>query len=94
MPNQSTIMDINSVISLGHTPEQPLMWSSSELTDGFEPHDMIYSGYMTRAAADMPGQPRVRGGGVPRVVQAGWYREGAIPGTTQPSDFEAYLMNY
>ena len=35
-------MDSQSVINLGHTAEQPLMCSRSELADGFEPHGYIY----------------------------------------------------
>ena len=34
-------MDINSVIILGHMPNVPLIWSSSELGYGLEPHGMF-----------------------------------------------------
>ena len=43
VPNYSTIMDSESVIMLGHSPKEPLMRPSSELSDGFEPHGLIYS---------------------------------------------------
>ena len=37
-----------SVINLGHMCNVPLIRAPSELTDGYEPHDMIYSGDDTR----------------------------------------------
>ena len=49
-PNHSTIMDILSVITLGHTAEQPLMCPRTDLSYGLEPHDHICS-------AVMPGTP-------------------------------------
>ena len=73
-------MDTYSVIYLGHTRKQPLIGSSSELVDGSEPHGQFT--LSVRHALHADGVPV--GGGVPGVVQTGWYREGAIPGT-QPS---------
>ena len=67
MPNQSTIMDINSVIYLGHTIEQPLIRPSSELSDGLEPHGLIYSVRQDGHATDVQ-----RGGG---RVYPGWCGE-------------------
>ena len=43
VPNYSTILDILSVITLGHTANVPLMRPSSDLADGFEPHGHIWS---------------------------------------------------
>ena len=39
-----------SVITLGQLSNVPLMWSPSELTYRFEPHDYIYSAVPVRAA--------------------------------------------
>ena len=47
-----------SVITLGHTPKQPLIGPRSELVDGFEPHGYIP---LVRAAAGC--MTAVRGGG-------------------------------
>ena len=57
-------MDILRVIYLGHTPKQPLIWSRSELVDGFEPHSLIWSaGHRAGAvAADMGWEGCTRGG--------------------------------
>ena len=71
-------MDINSVIKHGHSAKLPLMCPASELTDGFEPHDTIWSAGWSVVACRVVG---VAGGGVPGVVQLGGCREGAIPGT-------------
>ena len=87
-------MDINSVIILGHTCKQPLMYRTSELVDGSEPHGHI--GYTAHSL--------VHDGGVPGVggVYPGWC-SGWVPGRVlyrvltrgQPEAlFEAYLMNY
>ena len=87
-------MDINSVIYLGHTWHLPLMCPTSELADGLEPHDTIYSAGRTVVASRVVG---VGWRGVPGVagrVGAGrvLYRVLTQPGA-DPS-FEAYLMNY
>ena len=73
VPNQSQGMDYISVIRLGHMVKQPLMWSSGELVDGFEPHDHIYPCPQTHSTLSTPdGQ----GGGVPGVEELGGYLEG------------------
>ena len=64
-PNQSQGMDINSVIRLGHSASLPLMCLLSELADGLEPHDLIYSpASSTRSRSVEHGG----GEGVPGVV--------------------------
>ena len=83
MPNQSQGLDILSVISLGHTCQQPLMCSASELLNGYEPHDHIYSAVMTGEHATLM---TVVYGGVPGVRGLGGYREGTIPGTVLRPD--------
>ena len=87
MPNYSTIPSLISVITLGHKPNVPLMWSGSELTDGYEPHDHIL--LSVSPCGDAACGPCRRGGGVPGVGPGG-YREGGIPGTSQ-GQIEAYL---
>ena len=70
-------MDIISVIYLGHTREQPLISSASELVDGLEPHGLKQSVVQhpgTSGAVPGCGQGCTRGG------RLGGYREGAIPG--------------
>ena len=60
------------------------MCPASELADGSEPHDYIYSAVMpagTSAVYMLDGG--VGGRGVPGVA-AGWVPGRAIPGTTQP----------
>ena len=83
-------MDFYKVINLGHSPKQPLIQSSSELSDGLEPHATL------RVTPDgAAGYAKVRvGGGVPGVVQEWGTRRGAIPGTNQgpdPGQIEAYF---
>ena len=73
-----------SVITLGHSPNVPLMRPASELGDGFEPHGHIPPG-------NRPPRTRVAGHGDQRgreEVYPGWEgwvgtREG-IPGTHPP----------
>ena len=60
-----------SVITLGHNVKQPLIRPSSELVDGYEPHDLIYSGYMTVRQLCDAGTCSVGWEGVPGVG-AGW----------------------
>ena len=74
-------MDINSVIHLGHTGKQPLMYRTSELVDGLEPHDHILDrtqGPRRSQLGDMGWEG----------VYPGWCRvgawEGGIPVLTQP----------
>ena len=73
-----------SVINLGQVGHVPLIRLSSELADGLEPHDHIYSPDTARAAAVQCGSGVRWGGGVPGVCAVGGYREGAIPGTNPP----------
>ena len=54
----------------------------SELTDGYEPHGLIYSAVMTGVADDVYSRGRR---GVPGVMQLGGYRVGTIPGTNPAS---------
>ena len=78
MPNHSTILGHSSVIYLGHTSKEPLMWPGSELVDGLEPHGLILQWRQPRAYPATC--TRVREG-VPGVVGLGGYWEGGIPGT-------------
>ena len=76
-------MDYYKVIILGHRAKQPLIRSPSELVDGSEPHDHIYSGYTAAARTGSHagyGSRCTRGGGL------GGYREGGIPGTSPRPD--------
>ena len=86
-------MDYSKVINLGHSPNLPLMCPRSELSDGSEPHDLIY---LSDAAAVRGGADYRHGReGVPGVEQGGYW-EGSIPGTNpvaQLSLIDAYLMN-
>ena len=66
-----------SVITLGHTMEQPLMCPASELVDGYEPHDHIYSAVVSGAAVSAV--PVLTVGA--EEVYPGWCWEGGIPGT-------------
>ena len=69
---------LDSVITLGHSPNVPLMGLPSELGYGLEPHDMFYLG--STASGSVRTGHRVRGGGVPGVGQwVGTWR--GIPGT-------------
>ena len=76
-------MDISKVIYLGHSAKQPLIWPSTELSDGFEPH-----GHITHRV--VPGKrvpvAAVGGRGVPGVGWLGGYLGGAIPGTQPRPD--------
>ena len=91
MPNHSTILDPQSVITLGHTANVPLIGPSSELTDGSEPHGHIPQ----RGQHGVPGQlVACRHGVYPGWCRLGGYREGGIPGNPTGVIFEAYLMNY
>ena len=82
-----------TVITLGHTSNVPLIRAPSELSDGLEPHALIYSADMTRAAVT-PSRSCTRwGGGVPGGGAAVWVPGGSIPGTDPAADVEAYLMN-
>ena len=71
-----------SVIKLGHKANVPLIGSPSELLDGSEPHGLIP---LTARAREHLRGSRGCMRGVPGVVAGGGYREGAVPGTTQPS---------
>ena len=66
------------------------MWSGSELSDGSEPHDHIYTAGHPCAPPSM--KPLV-GRGVPGVAAAGWYWE-VLYRVPSLAGFEAYLMNY
>ena len=76
-------MDFHSVITLGHTSKQPLIGPSSELSYGYEPHDLIY---WVRAAAVRGGADYRGGAG----VYPGWCRLGTwrvvYRVLTQPQD--------
>ena len=74
-------MDYSKVIYLGHKAELPLIRLPSELSDGLEPHDSIYSPYMTRAAAVQCGSGVLAAGVYPGWWQAGWVPGRGIPGT-------------
>ena len=69
MPNHSTIMDPESVITLGHSARQPLMCPASELVDRLEPHGLIWS--MAHRGSD--GEQDMPGGA---GVYPGWGRLG------------------
>ena len=84
----------SSVITLGHSSKEPLIRPPSELGDGFEPHDLIYSAGLTVRGVLLHLPGTASRGGVPGVVQLGGYLGGAIPGTQPASRFRAYLMNY
>ena len=83
MPNYSTIMDPERVIYLGHKVKQPLIRSPSELSYGFEPHDLIYLRSMTVLCGT--GAAAWAGIGVPGVGLGGC-RVGTIPGTNLRPD--------
>ena len=70
-------MDSQSVIGLGHSPKQPLMRPSSDLSYGLEPHDHIYP---RDTAVPVDHVDDAGSGGVPGVVRLGGYPEGCIPG--------------
>ena len=75
-------MDINSVISYGHSAKQPLMCPASDHPDGLEPHDTIWSS-VSRVTVDHVAAWQGE-------VYPGWCRQVGtgrvcIPGTTQPS---------
>ena len=81
MPNHSTIPDPNSVITLGHTANVPLIEASSELSDGFEPTASFSSAApWSGVAASGPWWEGCTRGGA-----AGGYRGGGIPGTNPAS---------
>ena len=84
MSNHSTILDLNRVIYLGHSPKEPLIWPPSELCDGFEPHGLIWSAGLRGA---LPyGDQRHVGGVYPGC--GGWVgTRGVLP----PSQPEASL---
>ena len=65
-------MDFYKVINLGHKANVPLIQSSSELTDGLEPHDCFWS---RGPDADVGTAVRV-GWGCTRGGAAAGYREG------------------
>ena len=82
-----------SVITLGHSPNVPLIQARGELSYGLEPHDHIYT-------ADQPARTSavyMLGGGVrrgvPGVVQLGGYLEGYYTGYPAQGQIEAYLWN-
>ena len=69
------------------------MCLASELADGLEPHDHIYTAVPHRCSTPMTEEYR---GAVGRVYPgwvAGWCREGTIPGTKPAGQIEAYLLN-
>ena len=70
-------MDPRSVITLGHMVNVPLIGSSSDLSDGLEPHDTIYLQDTARPLAVVP--VTVMAGGVPGV-RLGGYPEGGYTG--------------
>ena len=72
-----------SVITLGHIPNVPLIRPPSELGYRLEPHDHIL---VAGLAAAVLGAAAAVAGVYPGVVRQGGYWEGAIPGSTQPSD--------
>ena len=80
-------MDINSVINVGHSPKQPLMWSPGELVDGLEPHDHIY---LVPRVSSVDHGPAGVGRGVPGV-QAGWVPGRVYRVVTQPSRLRLIL---
>ena len=87
VPNYSTIADILSVITLGHTLRLPLMCPSSELVDGSEPHGQKRSAGCSVSTSRVVG----RGGGVPGVG-CGWVGAGGgVLPTQPPSQPEADL---
>ena len=66
-----------SVITLGHSPEQPLIDPPSELSYGFEPHGHIGSTSAVAGSAESV----MRGGGVGRGVPGvgpGWVGTGWV----------------
>ena len=75
-------MDSYSVIELGHTAKQPLIWPPSELGDGLEPHGLIYT---VRSPCGMYSTSGMQGGGVPGM--GGWVGtgEGYTGYSTQPA---------
>ena len=75
-----------SVISLGHTANVPLIGPSSELGYRFEPHDHIYSAVPRRGSAVASPGYGVGGRGVPGVCGS-WVGAGrGIPDHgTQPA---------
>ena len=76
VPNQSQGMDYYTVIDLGHKAKEPLIGSSSELSDGLEPHDTITTAVPHRARDTvLPGRGRV----YPGWCRQGGYWEGGIP---------------
>ena len=91
MPNHSTIPDINSVIYLGHTPNEPLMCPASELSYRYEPHGLI----PPWREPDVHATLMTMGTGVyPGWCELGGSWEGGIPGTNQrdpAGQIEAYL---
>ena len=70
------------------------MCPASDLGDGLEPHDHIYSWYRTRAAVLLHLPGTASAGGVPGVVRLGGYQEGYTAPSQPEARFEAYLMNY
>ena len=72
-------MDIISVINLGHKAIVPLIWSSSELADGLEPHDRFIQ---HRGQLGHGGSAGCSGRGVPGVACWVGAWEGGIPGTS------------
>ena len=66
------------------------MWSPSELLDGSEPHDMIYSrDTAVRCHADR----RAMVERCTRGAAARWVLEGYYTGYQPEAEIEAYLMN-
>ena len=65
-------MDINRVINLGHTGQQPLMCSPSELSYRSEPHDQFTLGV---SGAAVLGAAAAVGGCTRGGVRLGGYQE-------------------
>ena len=86
-----------SVITLGHSPNVPLMRALSELLDGLEPHDHVLL-HRTAACTRVAGHGDQQGGGegVPGVV--GWVgtREGytGYPPTRGPEAGLTLIYRY
>ena len=90
MPNHSTIPGYLRVIYLGHTANVPLIRPLSDLADGFEPHDTIWS----RVHRGVQSGTLARwGSGVPGVVRLGGYWEGGNTGT-QPGPSRGQIVAY
>ena len=82
-PNHSTILDPKSVISLGHTSEQPLICLGSELSYRFEPHGLFCSAGLHAWSMSVPAGVA---GVYPGWCRLGGYQGGTIPGTKPRPD--------